>query len=424
MATLESIKNKLQNLINASNETTGNSDVDLTSAVNALLAGYMRGESAEFYRYLTFMGVDYETVAKVVSVAPKYSSSSSVGPALTKESTVDTVFTLAGWSLSQNGEVDSSVFSNITKDLILYPIFTESVRTYKVRFWDGEVLLKTVQVPYGESSDYTYHKTGARFHGWTPEPTNIVADLDCYGSWEFASFATDSWAQIAEYARAGTASEYYDIGDDREIVLSNGERIALQLASYKNSRGNTGIRIVARNALANSKMLFTERHSGNSEFYNWYGFNGSKVYTYLHEQVLPMLPEDLQDVLRDTNIINEVARASSTNSEYGLTCKLYIPTCWEVCGSHRRLITGSNQEYCAVFTQDDPSTDYTDIFGNDASEKRVVTLADTGEPVRWWTRTPAGIYKDMYVVNEDGSITDDGITNEADAYVVFAFDLF
>ena len=43
MATADSVKAKLQGLLDSANETTGNEDKDLTSAVAALIAGYGQG---------------------------------------------------------------------------------------------------------------------------------------------------------------------------------------------------------------------------------------------------------------------------------------------------------------------------------------------------------------------------------------------
>ncbi|MBQ4040301.1 MAG: hypothetical protein IJO77_03745 [Oscillospiraceae bacterium] len=45
MATAESVKSKLQGLIDKANSITGNADTDLTAAVDALIAGY--GKAAE-----------------------------------------------------------------------------------------------------------------------------------------------------------------------------------------------------------------------------------------------------------------------------------------------------------------------------------------------------------------------------------------
>lgn len=49
MATLESVKNKIQSLIDKSNDTTGNSDTDLTEAVLNLADGYCGGLATEEY---------------------------------------------------------------------------------------------------------------------------------------------------------------------------------------------------------------------------------------------------------------------------------------------------------------------------------------------------------------------------------------
>ena len=43
MATAESVKTKIQNLIVTANEATGNADADLTTAVNSLIAGFGTG---------------------------------------------------------------------------------------------------------------------------------------------------------------------------------------------------------------------------------------------------------------------------------------------------------------------------------------------------------------------------------------------
>ena len=45
MATADSVKNKIQGLINTANATTGKADTDLTSAVGALIAGFGQGGS-------------------------------------------------------------------------------------------------------------------------------------------------------------------------------------------------------------------------------------------------------------------------------------------------------------------------------------------------------------------------------------------
>lgn len=52
MATADSVKGKIQGLIDTANETTGESDVDLTTAVGRLIQGYGAGDSAGAYELL------------------------------------------------------------------------------------------------------------------------------------------------------------------------------------------------------------------------------------------------------------------------------------------------------------------------------------------------------------------------------------
>lgn len=58
MVTADSVKAKLQGLITKANEATGNTDVDLTTAVNALVAGFGQGGGAD----LNFEVVDGTSV--------------------------------------------------------------------------------------------------------------------------------------------------------------------------------------------------------------------------------------------------------------------------------------------------------------------------------------------------------------------------
>lgn len=45
MATADGVKNKIQGLIDSANATTGNTDTDLTTAVDALIAGFGAGST-------------------------------------------------------------------------------------------------------------------------------------------------------------------------------------------------------------------------------------------------------------------------------------------------------------------------------------------------------------------------------------------
>lgn len=65
MATVESVKAKMQGLIDTANKTTGNTDTDLTAAVNALAAGFGGGGGETFPQ--KFYETDFEMGADITA---------------------------------------------------------------------------------------------------------------------------------------------------------------------------------------------------------------------------------------------------------------------------------------------------------------------------------------------------------------------
>ena len=63
-----------------------------------------------------------------------------------KESTVDTVFAFAGWSLTENGETVTDF--TIKADTTFYAVYTSSTRQYKVTFMNGSEKLSESDVDY------------------------------------------------------------------------------------------------------------------------------------------------------------------------------------------------------------------------------------------------------------------------------------
>lgn len=138
----------------------------------------------------------------------------------TRDSTAQYNYTYSGWSSTSDGEASSSALSAVTEDRTVYAAFTAKTRTYAVRFYDGETLLHTAYVAYGGSSSYTYTKAGYLFEGWTPEPKNVTAEMDCYGTWiEKPNFANSSWEDIARISEAGKAAETFALGDSRAVAF-------------------------------------------------------------------------------------------------------------------------------------------------------------------------------------------------------------
>lgn len=92
-----------------------------------------------------------------------------------KESSVDTVYTFIGWDVA---------FNYILGDLVVTAVFSETVRTYTVRHFNGSSLLQTRVIEAYGSVEYEGEElvssTGAIWMGWDKPTNNITSDLDVY----------------------------------------------------------------------------------------------------------------------------------------------------------------------------------------------------------------------------------------------------
>lgn len=118
------------------------------------------------------------------------------GYTASKESTAQYDYVFTGWSLTPNGTVNANALKDVEADRYVYAVFTAYLRTYTVKFYNGDTLLQTVlNVPYGGSATYTgdtptNDNVDFVFKGWRPDGTNITGDTDCYAQWSDASSKT------------------------------------------------------------------------------------------------------------------------------------------------------------------------------------------------------------------------------------------
>ena len=125
--------------------------------------------------------VDYNGVAAAPTQTPA------------KESTVDTVFAFAGWSLTENGETVTDF--TIKADTTFYAVYTPATRQYKVTFMNGTEKLSENDVDYNTTAaapatnpskpsdagnDYTFAGWSLTENGETVTDFTIKADTTFY----------------------------------------------------------------------------------------------------------------------------------------------------------------------------------------------------------------------------------------------------
>ena len=132
-----------------------------------------------------------------------------VGSEPTKASTAQYEYDFVGWSKTIGGSVDDDALANVTVDRNAYAVFTATVRTYRVRFYNDNTLLQTVTVPYGGNATYTGStptKEGEwAFTGFVPDGTNITGNTDCYAQFK-------STAAVSRQLVTRTISGAYESG--------------------------------------------------------------------------------------------------------------------------------------------------------------------------------------------------------------------
>jgi hypothetical protein len=131
----------------------------------------------------------------------------------TKESTVQYNYTFKGWSL--DGVNVTTLGKMGEGNVTYYAVFTQTVRTYTIRFYNGTTLLQTQTVAYGTMPTYTGStpSTGDNyaFVGWTPELAVVTGNADYV-----AKFVFDG--SVARALLDGTITEY-----SSETVTSVGD---------------------------------------------------------------------------------------------------------------------------------------------------------------------------------------------------------
>lgn len=212
--------------------------------------------------YVTFIGADGSELYVKPCVVGDDCYDPVVTGALTtptKESTASQTFTHSGWSLTADGAADAAALQTVTADRTVYAAFTASTRYYTVNFYDGDSLLESQSVAYGNTPTITNpEKSGYSFEAWEPAIAAVTGDADYYAKWAAAlTFAGGSWADIAAVSEAGEAENYFSVGDTRKVETNDGVTRTLRIIGFNHDNladgsGKAGMTIACESVTADT----------------------------------------------------------------------------------------------------------------------------------------------------------------------------
>ena len=187
-------------------------------ADTTITAQYAATYAVKFFNGTTLLATDW---------VEEGGTAEYTGAEPTKPQTAQYKYNFYGWAAADGGAGGYSILNNITAPKSVFAAFSSEIRRYTVKFYNGSTLLKTVEeVAYGGSAQYTGDAPtssveGEEFSGWNPQPTNIQGDTNCYAVFVNPNaLDAKTWEEIRTYSDAGTAANYFSVGDRKAITLN------------------------------------------------------------------------------------------------------------------------------------------------------------------------------------------------------------
>ena len=326
-------------------------------------------------------------------------------------------YTYSGWS---------SALTNVAADRTITAQYTSTVRSYTIRFMNGSNVLQSSQVQYGQTPSYTgANPTPASssqiFSGWTPEISDVAGAQDYVAEFTtltvpstVKTFAACSWAEIKAVAanghkntsnqwcitRDGAEEVWWDIGDEKDITLSDGETITLQIYDFLHDDKPDGTKAPLTIGMKN---LMAATAKMNNTMMNNGGWESSKMRTTTLHAVFDKLPSKLQAIICE---VSKKTSAGNQSTDIVTTMdQLFLFSLVELKDTTEAVYKDEGMKYT--------------LFTNNIS--CIKKLANgTGSKYGWWLRSPDSSRNTRFMIIKDSGYTDSG-TSESMFGVAFGF---
>ena len=324
----------------------------------------------------------------------------------------------------------SDTFTGITKDKTVVAIYTSVKRTFTVDFYNGGKLLGSYNAKYGEKINF-YDDTLAypgteegnwQFWKWSNDTNYVTGNYDTEALWvnvdETNGFTLSdgtvvpyqtpiselTWEQIKEIGAAGLAPFWWEIGDEKDFTMSNGQTITMVIADFDHDHKDE-LRRETIPISFHMKNLMSSTRQMNSTNTNAGGYDVTIMRNYINNTVFETFPLNLKNAITPTCKYSSVG-SMSYDLEY-VVDKLWLPSIAEM-------------NYSNTYTLADPyvyeGRPYP-IYTTNASR---IKYKDNGAGAAgtWWLRSPGVSHSTTFwYVGSSGNC----YNHNADSYSGIAF---
>ena len=128
-----------------------------------------------------------------------------------------------------------------------------------------------------------------------------------------------SWSRIKYLSNRPGYSQFFSVGDTKDITLKNGEKITMRIIGIRHDITPDGHKA----ALTWEMVDFMEdRHEMNKSCTNEGGWASSEMRRYLNEDVFALLPDDVHDVIRP--VIKTTSCGGKKDGKVSTVDKLFL----------------------------------------------------------------------------------------------------
>ena len=184
-----------------------------------------------------------------------------------------------------------------------------------------------------------------------------------------------SWEELKAFSESGKLGEVLKSGDNIPVTLKNGEEVSFDIGKDESGK----VYFIMHDCLKEPKPM-------NSEYTNKGGWEESDMRRYLNEEVIKLLPDELQEIIKPTKIV-QIWDGKRRETED----KLFLLS--------RTQAFGKDKSYEAI----EPNDSQIDIFEN--QRERVKKCEEVEDVYRWWLRSPNSSYSYYFCnVTTDGTV--------------------